>query len=338
MSYRYWRPYVPAARKKAEGDKRAAALRRSGVELAPIRIEGRSIASSFWGKAWCDNLEHYSDYANRLPRGRTYVRNGSVIDLKIAKGEVRALVNGQDLYSVTITISTVPRARWQTICRDCAGGIDSMVELLQGRLGGPVMERVCRQGDGLFPAPKEIKVSCDCPDWATMCKHVAATLYGVGARLDEHPELIFLLRGVNQNDLISGAGETLGQQVSAHESSNMLPEADLGALFGLELAENAAPLPVKSGKPRGKSGSGTSGVPAAAATGRPGRKKPVTKKSVVRSREMTPAADGDKSLRARRSGTGKAGPAKPRTGAKKAASGKNTPSRAAPPRKRSHPG
>ena len=139
----------------------------------------------------------------------SYVRNGFVVDLQIAKGEVTAMVSGSELYKVKITIAPVAATRWKAICRDCAGTIDSLVELLQGRLAKGVMDRVCREGDGLFPAPSEIKLSCSCPDWADMCKHVAAALYGVGARLDEKPQLLFVLRGVDENELLAGAGQDL---------------------------------------------------------------------------------------------------------------------------------
>ena len=142
-------------------------------------------------------------FESRLPRGRSYVRNGSVVDLKIATGEVAAMVSGSELYQIKITISPVAEKRWRAICRDCAGTIDSLVELLQGRLAKGVMDRVCREGDGLFPSPSEIKLSCSCPDWADMCKHVAAALYGVGARLDEKPQLLFVLRGVDESELLA---------------------------------------------------------------------------------------------------------------------------------------
>src|SRR5262249_60375358 len=122
-----------------------------------------------------------------MPRGRTYVRNGSVVDLQVAKGKVTAMVAGTELYKIEITIAPVKSTHWKSICQDCAGSIDSLVELLQGRLAKNVMDRVCRETDGLFPAPSEIKLSCSCPDWADMCKHVAAALYGIGARLDARP-------------------------------------------------------------------------------------------------------------------------------------------------------
>ena len=123
--------------------------------------------------------------------------------------------------------------------RDCAGTIDSLVELLQGRLSKGVMDRVCREGDGLFPAPKEIKLSCSCPDWADMCKHVAAVLYGVGARLDEKPQLLFVLRGVDENELLAAAGQELARTTAVPCTAKILEESDVAALFGLEMAEPA---------------------------------------------------------------------------------------------------
>src|SRR6202790_1966107 len=207
MGYFQWAPYVPVAERRRQAERKLAKLKKRGQVVAPVKIEGRTIAKSFWGKSWCTNLERYSDYENRLPRGRTYVRNGSVFDLQITRGKVAAAVSGSDLYTVTITIAPVAATRWKAICRDCAGTIDSLVELLQGRLSKAVMDRVCREGDGLFPSPGEIKLSCSCPDWADMCKHVAAVLYGVGARLDEMPRLLFVLRDVYENELLAGVAE-----------------------------------------------------------------------------------------------------------------------------------
>jgi uncharacterized Zn finger protein len=220
--------------------------RKQGHAVSPVVIEGRKIATTFWGKAWCENLERYSDYANRLPRGRTYVRNGSVIDLQIGPGAIEALVSGSAIYRVNVKVTPVTKARWKSICGDCAGGIDSLVELLEGRLSEAVMERICRQNTGLFPSPKEIQLSCSCPDWADMCKHVAAVLYGIGARLDRQPELLFLLHQVNQEDLVAkaGSGLALSRQVPAR--SKVLGSEDLAGIFGLDMAEDA----VTEEKPR----------------------------------------------------------------------------------------
>src|SRR3954452_11708619 len=239
MGYYGWRPYVPVAEKRRQAERKLATLNKQRRSLTPVTIESRTIAKSFWGTSWCINLERYSDYENRLARGRTYVRAGSVVDLQISKGEIAAMVAGSSLYKVKIAIAPVPAGRWKAICRDCAGTIDSLVELLQGRLSKGVMDRVCRTGDGLFPSPAEIKLSCSCPDWADMCKHVAAVLYGVGARLEERPELLFVLRNVNEHELLASAGQDLSLAQAAPSPAKVLEDGDLAALFGLEMAETA---------------------------------------------------------------------------------------------------
>ena len=257
MSHFEWRPYIPVAKRRLQAERELARLRKPGQSVAPVTIEGRAIAKTFWGKSWCTNLERYSDYASRVPRGRTYVRNGSILDLQIAKGEVVAMVAGSSLYKIKITIAPVKAGRWKGICRDCAGGIDSLVELLQGRLAKGIMDRVCREGDGLFPSPEEIKLSCSCPDWADMCKHVAAALYGVGARLDEKPQLLFVLRGVDENELLANAGQDLGLKAATPSAAKILDDSDIAALFGLEMAESADSDIAIPTVPKRRQGSGT---------------------------------------------------------------------------------
>src|SRR5713101_1769759 len=219
-----WKPYIPAAARRLTADRTVAKMQRKGQMLSPVAASRGAIAKSFWGKAWCQNLERYSDYSNRLPRGRTYLRNGSVIDLKIAPGEVTAQVMGSSLYRITVSIREVAGTHWQAIARDCARSIDTLVELLQGQLSTSVMERITRPGTGLFPSPTEISFSCSCPDSAAMCKHVAATLYGIGARLDVQPELLFGLRKVDATELIARAG---GGRATGSKPSRRWPDSGL---------------------------------------------------------------------------------------------------------------
>jgi uncharacterized Zn finger protein len=239
MSYWGWKPYVRVAERRRKAESAAAKAKKVGAALSPIAPSRGAIAKTFWGKAWCDNLERYSDYANRLPRGRTYVRNGSVIDLVIAPGEVRAQVLGSSVYRVEVRVAAVGKKHWKAIGADCAGSIDSMVELLQGTFSKAVMQRLYRLGDGLFPAPKEVEFTCSCPDWASMCKHVAAVLYGVGARLDQRPELLFQLRRVDGNDLLMQAGTGLMRPRKGPAKARVLDESALGDVFGIEMAEVA---------------------------------------------------------------------------------------------------
>jgi uncharacterized Zn finger protein len=220
-------------------------LRKKGLCIRPVKIEGRQIAQSFWGQAWCDHLEKFSDYENRLPRGRAYIRNGSVCHLEIAEGAIRAMVSGTELYEVSIEIKKLAPKKWKDIKKRCAGQIGSLLELLQGRLSKSVMTVVADRDNGLFPHPKEISLHCSCPDWAVMCKHVAAVMYGVGARLDEQPDLLFLLRGVDHEELISAeAGFAELSNASTSEGHPRIAESDLSHLFGIEItAGESAPIP-----------------------------------------------------------------------------------------------
>jgi uncharacterized Zn finger protein len=256
-SFGGWAPYVPVAARRRKAEREMEKLRKKGAVLSPVKIEGRQIARTFWGKAWCDNLERYRDYENRLPRGRTYLRNGSVVDLQIAPREVTAIVSGSKIYKVRVSIGDVGPARWKTLCADCSGGIDSLVELLQGRFSKGVMELVCRQDTGLFPRPSEIRFTCSCSDHASMCKHIAAVLYGVGARLDESPELLFRLRAVNETELLSDLGSALPDTRTQRDTAQTLMGDDLAALFGLDMEERNALVPSRradstSGDPRKK--------------------------------------------------------------------------------------
>jgi uncharacterized Zn finger protein len=244
MSWSYgWRPYVPVAERRAKAARETAKLaKKTGRAASPVVLDGRKIASTFWGKAWCDNLEAYSDYENRLPRGRTYVRNGSVVDLQISKGNVSALVSGSELYRIEIKIKPLTPGLWKSIQTECAGKIDSLIEMLQGKLSSAVMQIVTRPEKGLFPTPKEIDLDCSCPDWADLCKHVAASLYGVGAKLDQNPGLLFLLRGVDPADLISkaSAAEAVRQTGAAADGAPAMSETEVADVFGIELAPASA--------------------------------------------------------------------------------------------------
>lgn len=244
-----WRPYVSVAERRRKAAREMEKLKKKGHPVSPVVIEGRAIARTFWGKSWCDNLERYSDYSNRLPRGRTYVRNGSVVDLQIAPGEIHAHVSGSEIYQVAVKVAAVPKARWTSIRADCAGAIDSLVELLQGRFSKGVMERICQEKTGLFPSPAEIRFTCSCPDWASMCKHVAAVLYGIGARLDEQPELLFKLRKVDEKELIAKAGKGVPLSKKGPAAAKVLADDGLSELFGLDLGTGEGKKP-KSPKPK----------------------------------------------------------------------------------------
>lgn len=278
----YWgyAPYVSVAEKKKNAEKAAAKLMKSGQKILPVTVAGNKIAKSFWGKAWCQHLESLKDYEYRLERGRSYVRHGAVVDLQIGKGEVKAKVNGSSLYTITVTIATLTAEKWKNIRAKCGGEIGSVIELLQGKISDSVMKTVTDKHHGLFPQPSEIKLKCSCPDWADMCKHVAAALYGIGARLDSQPDLLFTLRNVDHLELIKTAALP---KKSARTPASELEGQDLSALFGIEVEEapgktNAAP----------KTAAKASKKPAAAGkrrvSSRPKAKAPASSKKTVKSK------------------------------------------------------
>ena len=271
-------PYVSVAERLSLGREAAAKLsKKSGRAAAPVIIEGRAIAKSFWGCAWCNHLEAFSDYANRLPRGRTYARNGSIVDLFVAPGQVTALVQGSSLYKIDIRFQPMKVERWQAFKQRSAGHVTNLIDLLQGKLSKEILADVTRLETGLFPTPSEIKMTCSCPDWAGLCKHLAAVLYGVGSRLDHQPELLFVLRGVEVAELIAAAtasaaaGPLTGEAQTAADSA--LAGEDLSALFGVDLDDGsgsepksdssqaavAAPVATSTRKPKAKASAAAAG-------------------------------------------------------------------------------
>jgi uncharacterized Zn finger protein len=225
------KPTVQEQRRNAARESQR--LAKSGEKLSPVVIEGRTIASSVWGKAWCENLESYRDFEYRLPRGRSYVRHHAVIDLKVNPGQIAALVCGSEVYSVEIAIKPLAAAHWSRIKSQCAGQVGSLIELLEGRLSEAVMSIMTHRDSGLFPKPAEIRMDCSCPDSATLCKHVAAVLYGVGARLDHQPELLFVLRNTNHADLIAQATDF--EVTRKGSGRKTIAEDALGSVFGIEI-------------------------------------------------------------------------------------------------------
>ena len=227
-----WYYHTDAAEAKARIQKEIAKRKKKGESFRALEApQGNAkLVKSFWGKAWNDNLESYRDYEYRLPRGRSYLRQGKVYDLEIEAGVITATVAGSELYEVIIKIAPLPLDSWEDIKSQCAGQVQSMLDLLAGKLGDGVLRIITDPDSGLFPKSKEIRFSCSCPDHADMCKHVAATLYGVGVKLDTQPDLFFLLRSVDPTELLGSAPTT-----GAVNPESSLADEDLSALFGIEI-------------------------------------------------------------------------------------------------------
>jgi len=287
MSYFRFPRYVSVAEKRARAEKKIRQLKKKNPNLAPVILEGRSLAKTWWGKSWNENLERYADYSNRIGRGRSYVRHMAVLDLGIRPGSVKALVQGSanKPYSVEIGIQALKKSNWKEIATACADRLDSLQDLLDGKFPRDLSHLFMQKGHGLFPSPKEIQFSCSCPDWAYMCKHVAAVLYGIGARLDEDPSLFFVLRKANLDDLIAKTVDDAAvKYIRQAEKSTppMVAEEDLGAVFGIDMDT----VPDFE-----KAASGASAEPAAKKV-RPAKKAKPAKRRIAKK----PAAVDDKAL------------------------------------------
>lgn len=291
-----WYQYESSNERKARGQQDLARRCKQGEELVSLVVPqgSRKLVSTFWGKAWCQHLEKYKDYEYRLPRGRSYLRQGLVYNLSVEAGLVTAQVLGSSMYEVSVQIAPLPAEAWAGMQAACAGQVGSLLDLLSGNLGAGVMEVICDRDKGIFPAPKEIKMSCTCPDWADMCKHVAAVMYGVGVKFDTDGALFFRLRQVDPADLLAaGAQELLSSSEGAGDG---LSGEDLSALFGIELAgEEAAVVPQEQAPSRPIKEIQTLVSPKK-------KKKPATKakpKAAVKSKPKVPKKGGTSSQKAR---------------------------------------
>lgn len=239
----YWNefaPYVPKAQKIKIAEKTRASMAKKGVILEPVIVEGRKIAQTWWGKAWIDNLERYADYSNRVPRGRSYLRNGSVLDLKISLNRVVALISGSrpKPYTVEVSISSLDKKAEKKLIEKSRASLDSIQALLSGDFPADLKEEFFKQGTGLFPSPKEIKLDCTCPDWAEMCKHVAAALYGAAVRLDKNPELFFTLRGIKIESFVDEmvkeeSDKIIKKSKRKSERAIISSDSEIAGMFGI---------------------------------------------------------------------------------------------------------
>ena len=239
MSWYDFPVYKPVGDLKSECQSFIKQYKKNNNNIQPVIIEGKKIATTWWGEAWNKNLEKYSDYDNRLSRGRTYVRSGCVIDLKIYETEVIALVKGSSLYTVRVRIAPLLQAKEKALSQKCIDKIENINDLVAGNFPKELAELFQDKKNGLFPSSREIHFSCDCPDDARMCKHVAAVLYGIGRRFDDDPMLFFKLRKINIRELIKNSiSEKISglMSKSKQHSERIIEDSEIDMLFGLSEA------------------------------------------------------------------------------------------------------
>lgn len=289
MGYGYWPRYVTVAEKRARAERKIKQLRKKKPDIRPVILKGQSLAITWWGKAWNRNLERYADYTNRIGRGRSYVRHMAVVDLKIMPGRVDALVQGTRgaPYKVRIKIAKIEQKNWRAIKKKCLAELSSLPDLLAGKFPNNLQNVFMVQGQGLFPTPAEISFDCSCPDWADMCKHVAATLYGVGARLDEDPALFFTLRKADMEELVNAAvqdkTDAILRKTKTPAGNRVIADEELSGLFGLDI-DISMPKPAAVEKPKDKrkvATRKTAGVGAKKKKTKKKARKPETRKRIA---------------------------------------------------------
>ncbi len=238
-TYRYYNfpRYVSVAEKEATARKVIESLKKKGIDAQPVLPFKGRIASSFWGKCWCDCMESYADYENRLDRGKSYLRHGTVCHLVIDRGKVNAVVSGSSPYNVSVVIDEIEQSRINKLEKLVKGKVSSQLDLLLGKFPKEIQEVIGAPYTGIIPFPKEIKFTCSCPDIASMCKHVAAVLYAIGRRIDSEPGLLFTLRGLPPDVLCSMAADVNLEADGGEEA--LTENMDLGNLLGIDLGEGS---------------------------------------------------------------------------------------------------
>ena len=229
-----WHNYDEGEEAKQNVQRQLEKRQAKGEELKQvIAPKGKKLASEFWGQAWQRHLEGLADYETRLPRGRSYLRQGNIYNLEIATGRVTAEVAGEHLYEVSIHFTPLTSEKWESIKQACAGQIGSMLDLLGGKIGEGIMRVISDTDHALFPRSKDIRFTCTCPDWADLCKHSAAVLYAIGLEFDREPELFFTLRGVDHHELVTVSGSSLSQANSADVT--VIPDDQIAGIFDIDI-------------------------------------------------------------------------------------------------------
>lgn len=232
----YFRPYTTVAELKEKAERTAARLKTAEPVLPHPHT--RKICLTWWGEAWCKNLESYADYDYRLGRGRSYFRANTVVDLKIRGNVVKAKVQGtsKNPYQITITFDSPKPEDIQAITEKLSNRITDIEDLLKGNFPEDLKELFTQKKPGLFPSPNEIHFDCTCFDWADMCKHVAAVMYAIGVKIDDNPGFLFELRGVDMDKFIKAVIKDKVEEMLKNvdkKSKRIIKNADVSAIFGL---------------------------------------------------------------------------------------------------------
>ncbi|MGH9066476.1 MAG: SWIM zinc finger family protein [Acidimicrobiales bacterium] len=219
----------------------------------------QGFGQTWWGRAWVEAIEGRARLdPNRLPRGRTYARRGSVGELGVEPGVVRAAVQGSRAkpYAVWVRVRPFDDGEWDRLLDSVASRLGHAAALLDGELPAELSEDVAAAGLDLLPGLGEVQPRCTCPDWADPCKHSAAVCYLIADALDADPFLLLLLRGRSREEVMAAVRRRRGAALGAPAGEPDEGEEDPGLRAGEVAARGerpglpAPPLPPASpGRP-----------------------------------------------------------------------------------------
>lgn len=222
----------------------------AGLPTAKGPGSRRPFGLTWWGKAWVDALEHRARLdPNRLGRGRSYARRGSVLDLRVDPGVVSATVQGSRVtpYEVTVRIRAFSGDEWDAVLDVVSAQIGRVAALLDGELPPEVVDDAQAAGLELLPDAGEVKTACNCPDFAVPCKHSAAVCFLIADALDEDPFVLLLLRGRRRDELMSA----LRSRRSAGGDVPAVKARPVGVLAKAAFSKEPGPVPLPP-KPLGQ--------------------------------------------------------------------------------------
>src|SRR6516225_9973543 len=215
--YDDWFPRFPKSKPRAA---------KGGIKAQTKRGQ---FGQSWWAKRWIAVLESF-DIGARLGRGRSYARNGQVLNIDIAKAEVTAKVQGSrpKPYDVTIQVKSLAEKEWAKVIEALSGQAIYAAKLLAGEMPQDIENVFQEVKLSLFPEKLgDLATECSCPDWSNPCKHIAAVYYLIGEEFDRDPYLLFRLRGLNREDLLRRLGKPEGKRKVQVECSDKIDQERL---------------------------------------------------------------------------------------------------------------
>ena len=224
-----FQPRLKAADLKKLAAMRLAELQAEGQELHPVVNSSRKLATHFWGSAWMKQLALCESGGMCLAPGRTLLRHGCVLDMRISRGCITALVSADELYEVELHLTPLEGEQLESLTLSCGNHINSLLSLLEGKVDTSVLEQLCHPENGILPTPQDWKMHCTCPDWAEPCPHAAAAIYAAGCLIDADPKLLFTLRSIEPDALLAPTAQSI--EIDTNK---------LASMFGIDIDLNPA--------------------------------------------------------------------------------------------------